>query len=70
MPYARYRRWCDDQKSAPRGAQSFAKEFRVISERVALRTKQDGAKIHCLDVKLVACQCLGRRADLDTKAKP
>jgi hypothetical protein len=52
--YARYRRWCDDQTATPLSAHAFAEEFKRISERVALRTKQDGTKIYCLDVKLVA----------------
>ena len=54
--YARYRRWCDDQdpKAAPHGATAFAEEFRAICERVALRTRQDGSKVYCLDVRLVA----------------
>jgi Poxvirus D5 protein-like len=52
--YARYRRWCDDQKSTPLSAQAFAEEFKTISERVALRTKRNGTKIYCLDVTLVA----------------
>ena len=32
----------------------FAEKFKGISERVAPRTRQDGTKIYCLDVKLVA----------------
>jgi hypothetical protein len=31
-----------------------ADEFMVICERVALRARQDGSKVYCLDVKLVA----------------
>jgi hypothetical protein len=44
--YGVIRRW--QRGSAP----TFAEELKVISERVALRTKQDGTKIYCLDVKL------------------
>ena len=54
--YARYRRWCDEQrpKCSLHGATIFAEEFKAICERVALRTRQDGGKVYCLDVKLVA----------------
>jgi hypothetical protein len=54
--YARYRRWCDEQdpKCGPHSATTFAEEFKAIGDRVALRTRQDGGKVYCLDVKLVA----------------
>lgn len=52
--YARYRRWCEETKATAVPATVFAEEFKDIFERVALRTRQDGTKIYCLDVKLVA----------------
>lgn len=54
--YARYCRWCEEQepKATAHSATAFAEEFKAISARVALRTRQDGSKVYCLDVKLVA----------------
>ena len=52
--YARYRRWCDEQKASPLSATAFGEAFKEICERVALRTRQDGSKVYCLDVELVA----------------
>jgi hypothetical protein len=52
--YARYRRWCDEQKASPLSATAFGEAFKAICERVALRKRQDDSKVYCLDVKLVA----------------
>jgi len=52
--YARYRRWCDEQMASPLSATAFGEEFKAICDRVALRTRQDGSKVYCLDVRLVA----------------
>jgi hypothetical protein len=52
--YARYRRWCEETKAIALPAATFAEEFKAISERVALRSRQDGTKIYCLDVRLGA----------------
>ena len=41
-------------KASPLSATAFGEEFKAICERVALRTRQDGSKVYCLDVKLVA----------------
>jgi len=35
--YARYRRWCDEQKASPLSATAFGEAFKAICERVALR---------------------------------
>lgn len=52
--YARYQRWCDETEATPLSASEFAEEFRAMSQKYALRTRQDGNRIYCLDVKLVA----------------
>jgi hypothetical protein len=37
-----------------RGATDFAVDFKIIAARYGIRTRKDGAKICCLDVRLVA----------------
>jgi hypothetical protein len=54
--YGRYQRWCSEQQPAlaaldPR---QFAQQFAERCERVGIRTRRDGRKIYCLDVRLVA----------------
>jgi hypothetical protein len=54
--YARYQRWCEEQRP-PLGAldlSAFAQQFAGRCERVGIRTRRDGHKIYCVDVRLVA----------------
>jgi hypothetical protein len=54
--YARYQRWCGEQQPAltaldPR---PFELQFAERCDRLAIRTRRDGGRVYCLDVKLVA----------------
>jgi hypothetical protein len=54
--YARHRRWCDEQQPplASLDARAFAREFAARCERLSIRTRREGAKVYCLDVRLAA----------------
>lgn len=54
--YVRYERWCAEQEPAlsPLDLSSFGELFRATCERVNIRTRKQGTKVYCLDVRLVA----------------
>lgn len=54
--FGRYQRWCSEQQPvlSALGARQFAQQFAERCERVGIRTRRNGRKVYCLDVKLVA----------------
>ena len=54
--YARYQRWCSEQQPplAALAARTFAQQYAERCERVGIRTRRDGSKVYCLDVRLAA----------------
>jgi hypothetical protein len=54
--YARYQRWCTEQQPALTAleARTFAQQFAARCERLGIRTRRDGSKVYCLDVRLAA----------------
>jgi hypothetical protein len=52
--YERYCRRCEENGLSALGATEFAVDFKAIAARYGIRTQQDGTKIYCLDVRLVA----------------
>jgi hypothetical protein len=53
--YARYRRWCSEQQPphAELEPKIFAQQFAQRCERLGIRTRRNGGKVYCLNVKLV-----------------
>jgi hypothetical protein len=54
--YVRYQLWCAEQQPILRAldAKAFAQEFASRCERVSIRTRREGGKVYCLDVRLAA----------------
>ena len=54
--YARYQRWCSEQQPPldALAARTFAQQYAERCERVGIRTRRDGNKVYCLDVRLAA----------------
>jgi hypothetical protein len=54
--YARYQRWCSEQQPPldALAARMFAQQYAERCERVGIRTRRDGNKVFCLDVRLAA----------------
>jgi hypothetical protein len=54
--YARYRRWCEEQTPATAALDpsAFAEQFASRCARAGIRTRQNGNRVYCLDIQLVA----------------
>jgi hypothetical protein len=54
--YARYQRWCAEQKPALASldARPFAQQFADRCARVGIHTRREGKKVYCLDALLAA----------------
>jgi hypothetical protein len=52
--YARYCRWCENEKLAALDVRAFGEEIKGISRRYALRTRTKNGRVYCIDVKLAA----------------
>jgi hypothetical protein len=53
---ARHQRWCGEQQPplVALAARAFAQQFAERCEHVGIRTRRDGNKVYCLDVRLAA----------------
>jgi hypothetical protein len=54
--YSRYQGWCAEQQPIllALDAKAFAQEFASRCGRVSIRTRREGGKVYCLDVRLAA----------------
>ena len=54
--FTRYQRWCAEQQPIllALDAKAFAQEFASRCGRVSIRTRREGGKVYCLDVRLAA----------------